>query len=51
VQAAEIGAIIFPPVPALYAHPTTLDEMVEHTVGRMLARLSIAKALYAPWGT
>jgi len=51
VQAAEIGAIIFPPVPALYAHPTTLDEMVEHTVGRMLARLSIANALYAPWGT
>lgn len=50
VQAAEIGAIIFPPVPAFYAHPATLEEMVEHTVGRMLARLGIANDLYTPWG-
>jgi len=50
-QAAEIGAIIFPPVPAFYAHPATLEEMVEHTVGRMLARLGIVNDLYAPWGT
>jgi len=49
-QAAEIGAIIFPPVPAFYAHPATLEAMVEHTVGRMLARLGIANDLYAPWG-
>ncbi|MFN2285779.1 MAG: UbiX family flavin prenyltransferase [Anaerolineae bacterium] len=50
VQAAEIGAILFPPVPAFYAHPATLEEMVDHTVGRMLARLGIANDLYAPWG-
>ncbi|MEJ5310673.1 MAG: UbiX family flavin prenyltransferase [Anaerolineae bacterium] len=50
-QAAEIGAIIFPPVPAFYAYPATLEEMVDHTVGRMLARLGIANDLYAPWGT
>jgi 4-hydroxy-3-polyprenylbenzoate decarboxylase len=50
VQAAEIGAIIFPPVPAFYAHPATLEEMVDHTVGRMLARLGIANDLYTPWG-
>ena len=49
-QAAEIGAIIFPPVPAFYAHPATLEAMIEHTVGRMLARLGIANDLYAPWG-
>jgi 4-hydroxy-3-polyprenylbenzoate decarboxylase len=48
--AAEIGAIIFPPVPAFYARPSTLDEVVEQTVGRMLARLGIANDLYAPWG-
>ena len=41
VQAAEIGAIIFPPVPAFYAHPATLDEMVDHTVGRILSRIGI----------
>jgi 4-hydroxy-3-polyprenylbenzoate decarboxylase len=50
VQAAEIGAIIFPPVPAFYAHPATLEEMIDHTVGRMLARLGIANDLYRSWG-
>jgi len=50
VQAAENGAIIFPPVPAFYDHPTTLEEVVERTVGRMLARLGIANDLFAPWG-
>jgi 4-hydroxy-3-polyprenylbenzoate decarboxylase len=50
VQVAEIGAILFPPVPAFYAHPVTLEEMVDHTVGRMLARLGIANDLYTSWG-
>ena len=51
VQAAEIGAIIFPPVPAFYAKPVTLDEMVDHTVGRILSRIGIDNRLYTPWGT
>lgn len=50
VQAAEIGAIIFPPVPAFYMQPATLEEMVNHTVGRILTRLGIANNLYTPWG-
>ena len=33
---SELGAIIAPPVPAFYARPTTLDEMIDHTVGRVL---------------
>lgn len=49
VRAAENGAIIFPPVPAFYAHPQTLGEMVDHTVGRILARLGFPNALYPPW--
>jgi len=48
-QAAEIGAIIFPPVPAFYAHPQTLDEMVTHTVGRVLARIGIPNDAYPEW--
>ena len=36
VAATEMGAIISPPVPAFYARPNTLDEMVTHTVGRVL---------------
>jgi 4-hydroxy-3-polyprenylbenzoate decarboxylase len=48
-RVAEIGAIIFPPVPAFYAHPQTLDEMVTHTVGRMLARIGIPNDAYDEW--
>lgn len=34
--ATEMGAVIVPPVPAFYAAPTSLDEVVSHTVGRAL---------------
>ena len=33
---AEMGAIIAPPVPAFYSRPKTLDDVVDHTVGRLL---------------
>jgi 4-hydroxy-3-polyprenylbenzoate decarboxylase len=36
VQAAEIGAIIAPPVPAFYTRPESVSEIVEHTVHRIL---------------
>ena len=36
VQAAEIGATIVPPVPAFYNFPKTIDDIVNHTVGRVL---------------
>ena len=48
-RAAEIGAIIFPPVPAFYAHPQTVDELVDQTVGRILARMGITDKLHTPW--
>jgi 4-hydroxy-3-polyprenylbenzoate decarboxylase len=48
-QAAEAGAIIFPPVPAFYAHPQTLEEMITHSVARMLLRLGIDNPSYLRW--
>ena len=36
VQATEMGAVIAPPVPGLYAKPKSIDEMVAHSVGRAL---------------
>jgi len=48
-QAAEAGAIIFPPVPAFYARPQTLDDVVDQIVGRVLARLGIENDLYMKW--
>jgi len=32
----EMGGIVFPPVPAFYARPSSLEDMVDHTVGRVL---------------
>jgi len=48
-QAAELGAIIFPPVPAFYTRPQTLDEMVTNTVGRMLVRIGIPNNAFDEW--
>ena len=41
LAASEMGAIIAPPVPAFYARPTSLDEMIDHTVGRALDLFSL----------
>jgi len=49
-QAAECGAVIMPPVPALYARPSSIDEIVTHTVGRALDLLGIVNDAVARWG-
>ena len=36
LAATEMGAIVAPPVPAFYAKPATLDDMIGHTLGRVL---------------
>lgn len=49
LQAARIGCVIFPPAPAFYSRPQTLDDIVRGTVGRMLARIGLDNALYHRW--
>jgi 4-hydroxy-3-polyprenylbenzoate decarboxylase len=48
-QAARIGCVIFPPAPAFYSRPKTLDDIVNGTVGRMLARIGFENELYYRW--
>ncbi|MCL5999524.1 MAG: UbiX family flavin prenyltransferase [Chloroflexi bacterium] len=48
-QFAEMGGVVFPPVPAFYARPASVDEMVTHTVGRILDRLNIDNQLVKRW--
>ncbi len=48
-EAAHAGAVIFPPTPAFYIHPQSMDEMINNTVGRILARLGIKNSLYQEW--
>lgn len=40
-QAAEIGAVIMPPVPAFYHLPQTLDDVINQTVNRVLDQFGI----------
>jgi flavin prenyltransferase len=49
-KAARVGAIIFPPIPAFYSRPETIDDLVNATVGRMLDRIGIQNDAYQPWG-
>jgi polyprenyl P-hydroxybenzoate/phenylacrylic acid decarboxylase-like protein len=45
----EMGAIIAPPVPAFYANPQSIADMVNHTVGRTLDLFSIPHRLVRRW--
>ena len=49
VALAEIGAIIAPPVPAFYHHPTTIQELVDHTVDRVLDLLGLPSQSANRW--
>jgi 4-hydroxy-3-polyprenylbenzoate decarboxylase len=45
----EAGAIVYPPVPAFYAHPKSLNEMIDHTLGRVLDLFDIELGLVRRW--
>jgi flavin prenyltransferase len=46
---AEMGGIVFPPVPAFYQKPKTVDDIVAHTVARVLERMGLAGEPFAEW--
>ena len=48
-QLTEMGAIIAPIVPAFYNRPKTLDDVINHTVGRMLDLFGIETKLVKRW--
>jgi 4-hydroxy-3-polyprenylbenzoate decarboxylase len=45
----EMGGIVFPPVPGFYQRPATIDDMVDHTVARVLDLLDIEHTLAPQW--
>ena len=49
VALAEMGAVVMPPMPAFYNRPSGLDEIVDHTVARILDRLNVAQTLVREW--
>ncbi|HOD75021.1 MAG: UbiX family flavin prenyltransferase [Syntrophorhabdaceae bacterium] len=51
VKAAGLGAVILPPMPAFYHRPKSLDDIIDHTVGKILDMLDIEHDLFRRWGT
>jgi len=49
VAVSEMGAIVFPPVPAFYAAPKSLDDLVAHTVARVLDLFGVHSAKLRRW--
>ncbi|MEX1109285.1 MAG: UbiX family flavin prenyltransferase [Dongiaceae bacterium] len=47
---SEMGAVIAPPVPAFYARPASVADLVDHTVGRVLDLFGIESNLVNRWG-
>lgn len=47
--ATEAGAIVYPPVPAFYAQPKSLAEMIDHTLGRVLDLYDIDVGAVRRW--
>lgn len=47
--ATEAGAIVYPPVPAFYTQPTSLEDMIDHTLGRVLDLFEIDLNLVRRW--
>nr|WP_284507761.1 UbiX family flavin prenyltransferase [Caballeronia sp. GACF4] len=45
----EMGGVIFPPMPAFYQKPASIDEMVDHTVARVIDLFQIASPAAAAW--
>jgi len=51
VQAADLGATILPPLPAFYCLPQTIDDLINHLVGKVLDMFHIEHNLFHRWGS
>jgi flavin prenyltransferase len=49
VSVTEMGAVVFPPLPAFYHRPASIEEMVDHTVGRIVELLGLEQDLSPSW--
>lgn len=47
--AAELGAVILPPMPAFYHKPQTIDEIINQTIGKVLDQFGLDAALFKRW--
>ena len=50
VSLSELGAIVAPPVPGFYANPQSVDDIVDHSVGRVLDLFGLDSGMVRRWG-
>ena len=48
-RVADLGGIILPPIPAFYYFPRTIDDLLDHTLGKILDLLEIDNSLFTRW--
>lgn len=48
-EAAQLGAVIAPPMPAFYSQPQTIDDLVNHSVGRILDLFDLDTGIVKRW--
>ena len=51
LKLARMGAVIFPPMPAFYNHPQSIEELVDHVVMRVLDQFGVHLNLMERWGS
>ncbi|MFM8659695.1 MAG: UbiX family flavin prenyltransferase [Candidatus Nitrosotenuis sp.] len=51
LKLARLGVIILPPVPGFYTKPKSIEQIIDHTVGKCLDQFNIEHDLYKRWGT
>lgn len=49
LKLSRLGVVILPPMPAFYIKPSTIDDLVNHTIGKVLDQLGIDNNLYQRW--
>ncbi|HDZ09407.1 UbiX family flavin prenyltransferase [Pseudohongiella sp.] len=49
LKACQLGAIVAPPMPALYTKPQTVDDIINHSVGRVLDLFDVDSGLVKRW--
>lgn len=48
-EATEYGAVVLPPIPGFYQRPRTVDEIVDHIVGKILDQFGLEHDLFRRW--
>ena len=50
ISITEMGGVILPPIPAFYNRPQTIQDLINHTVGKVLDQLEVSHNLSPRWG-